>query len=161
MFMDRKEIFSRQRLDGLWRLASSVLSDTEEAKDVVQDVMMKVCVSPAPIINVDSYLVRAVVNTCIDRIRKRDRVSELVSDVISESRIESFDDREIVRYAISRLPERQRIAVHLKDIEGYTTEEVAGMMEIEENHLRTILCRARKAMRDIIEKELYGEVQLR
>ena len=82
----------------------------------------------AEIDGIDSYLVRAVVNTCIDRIRKRDRVSELVSDVISESRIESFDDREIVRYAISRLPERQRIAVHLKDIEGYTTEEVACML---------------------------------
>ena len=58
---------------------------------------------------------------------------------------------------MARLPEKQRITVHLKDIEGYSTKEVAEILETDESNVRTILSRSRKALREIIEKEFgYG-----
>ena len=58
---------------------------------------------------------------------------------------------------MAMLPERQRVAIHLKDIEGYSTKEVADILETDEANVRTILSRSRKALREIIEKEFgYG-----
>lgn len=58
---------------------------------------------------------------------------------------------------MTRLPEKQRTALHLKDIEGYSTKEVAEILETDEANVRTILSRSRKALREIIEKEFgYG-----
>ena len=161
MISDKRDIFSKQRLDSLWRFASSVLTDREEAKDVVQDVMMRVCMSPLPVLNVDAYLVRAVRNACIDRLRAQERVRDSMPDEISEGNADNYDEKDIVRYAMSELNAKQRMAVHLKDIEGYESDEVARMMGINENHLRTLLSRARKAMRDIIEKELDNGIRVR
>lgn len=161
MSMDRRNIFSKQRTDSLWRLASSVLNDAEEAKDVVQDVMLKVWSSPLPIINVNAYLVRAVRNACIDRLRMRRELDDAVPDTVADSVIDRSDAREVVRFAMSRLSDKQRMMVHLKDIEGYSTEEVAKMTGVSESQVRTILSRARKAMRDIIEKESDYEVRVR
>ena len=58
---------------------------------------------------------------------------------------------------MTRLPEKQRTTLHLKDIEGYSTKEVAEILETDEANVRTILSRSRKALREIIEKEFgYG-----
>ena len=58
---------------------------------------------------------------------------------------------------MARLPEKQRLAVHLKDIEGYSSKEIADILETDEANVRTILSRGRRALREIIEKELgYG-----
>ena len=154
MFSDRKDIFSKQRIDSLWRLATAVLEDPDEAKDVVQDVLLKVWTSPLPIMNVDSYLTRAVRNACVDRFRVRREFSDAVPERESDDIADRSDAGELVRYAMSGLTGLQRMVVHLKDIEGYSTEEVAKMLGMKENHIRTILCRARKTMRGIIEKEL-------
>ena len=58
---------------------------------------------------------------------------------------------------MARLTEKQRTVLHLKDIEGYSTKEVAEILETDEANVRTILSRSRKALREIIEKEFgYG-----
>ena len=58
---------------------------------------------------------------------------------------------------MSMLPEKQRLAVHLKDIEGYSTKEMADILETDETNVRTILSRGRRALKEIIEKEFgYG-----
>ena len=49
-----------------------------------------------------------------------------------------------------------REVLHLKDIEGYATHEIARMLGVEENQVRTILSRARRGLRETIEKMDYG-----
>ena len=48
---------------------------------------------------------------------------------------------------MARLPERQRLAIHLKDIEGYSGKEIADILETYEANVRTILSRGRRALR--------------
>ena len=63
----------------------------------------------------------------------------------------------MVHKALAQLPEKQRLAIHLKDIEGYSGKEIAGILETDESNVRTILSRGRRALREIIEKEInYG-----
>lgn len=157
MLFDNRDFYTEERLDGLWRFASSILLDSEEARDVVQDVLAKILAHPFPVLNPEAYLVRSVRNACIDRLRlRKDFVSDLPEEP-AESCIERMNAREIVRYAMKRLPQNQRMIVHLKDIEGYSSIEIAGMMGMSDSQVRVILSRARKAMRVIIEKELHYE----
>lgn len=152
----RKEFFSQERADSLWRFATSILGDEESAKDVVQDVFEKVWTRTLPILNLDAYVTRAVRNACIDLIRSRKEVTDELPEVAGDS-VERWDDRELVRMAMSQLSERQRTVVHLKDIEGYSYEEISQVVGVPENQVRTILSRARKTMRDYIENEMNHE----
>lgn len=152
----RKEFFSQERADSLWRFATSILGDEESAKDVVQDVFEKVWTRTLPILNLEAYVTRAVRNACIDLIRSRKEVTDELPEVAGDS-VERWDDRELVRMAMSQLSERQRTVVHLKDIEGYSYEEISQVVGVQENQVRTILSRARKTMRDYIENEMNHE----
>lgn len=158
MFSGKKDIFSQERLDSLWRFACSILMDSEEAKDVVQDVMLKAWARPFPIVNPEAYLIRGVRNACIDRLRLRKEFTKDIPEAPEENLLEQMSIKETVRYAIGRLPDNQRMVVHLKEIEGYSTQEIAQMMGLQENHIRVLLSRGRQAMRVILEKEIGYEI---
>lgn len=157
MLFDKREYYTEERLDSLWRFARSILSDSEEARDVVQDVVAKSLTRPFPIINPEAYMLRSVRNACIDRLRlRKDFVSDLPEEPV-ENCIEEMSAREIVSYAMNRLPANQRMIVHLKDIEGYSSVEIAGMLGMSDGQVRVLLSRARKAMKVIIENDLNYE----
>ena len=63
-----------------------------------------------------------------------------------------WEMRELVRRALGCLPERQREVLHLKDIEGYSTREIAGMVACDEAQVRVILSRARNGLREVLKK---------
>ena len=107
--------------------------------------------------NIDAFLTQSVRNACIDRIRRRRDTTHKIPDVPDEKNPDRWDERQLVHRAMTRLPEKQRTTLHLKDIEGYSTKEVAEILETDEANVRTILSRSRKALREIIEKEFgYG-----
>lgn len=56
------------------------------------------------------------------------------------------------------LPQRQRIVITLRDIEGYSSEEVCAILEISAANQRVLLHRARAAVRGRLEE--YFSAQL-
>ena len=160
MELNGRSIFGQKRLDFMFRLACSILGRSDEAKDMMQDVAERILrrqESLEDVRNIDSFLARAVRNACIDRIRRRKETTPKIPDIPDEQNPDRWNDRQIVHKALSKLPERQRMAVHLKDIEGYSNKELAEILETDETNVRTILSRGRKALREIIEKEIgYG-----
>ena len=107
--------------------------------------------------NIDAFLTRSVRNACIDRVRRRKDTTPKIPEVPDEKSPEGWSDRQLVHKALARLPEKQRLAVHLKDLEGYSGKEIARILETDEANVRTILSRGRRALREIIEKEIgYG-----
>ncbi|MBR1959456.1 MAG: RNA polymerase sigma factor [Bacteroidales bacterium] len=160
MELNGRNIFGQKRLDFMFRLACSILGRSDEAQDMMQDVAERILrrqESLEDVRNIDSFLARAVRNACIDRIRRRKETTPKIPDVPDEKNPDRWNDRQIVHKALSKLPERQRLAVHLKDIEGYSNKELADILETDETNVRTILSRGRKALREIIEKEIgYG-----
>ena len=160
MELNGRNIFGQKRLDFMFRLACSILGRSDEAQDMMQDVAERILrrqESLEDVRNIDSFLARAVRNACIDRIRRRKETTPKIPDVPDEKNPDRWNDRQMVHRALSKLPERQRLAVHLKDIEGYSNKELANILETDETNVRTILSRGRKALREIIEKEIgYG-----
>ena len=56
--------------------------------------------------------------------------------------------------ALAALPARQRIAVSLRDVQGYSSAEVCAMLEISPGNLRVLLHRARASLRGTLEDRL-------
>ena len=102
-------------------------------------------------------------NICIDSTRRRrietvpideqhdTTYEENTHDKCEELYIEvkSIIDRELT-------PQQKRI-LELKDIEGYSIEEIAEMLEANENAIRMNLSRARKKIRECYRKEAINE----
>ena len=59
--------------------------------------------------------------------------------------------------ALNSLPEKERIAVTLRDIEGFSTAEVAAILESSESTVRSQVSRARVRMKDAIDQMMGGE----
>ena len=62
--------------------------------------------------------------------------------------------RSIVDGAIAQLPEQQRQVIQLRDVEGWSSEEVRNVLELSETNQRVLLHRARSKVRAALEKYL-------
>lgn len=69
-----------------------------------------------------------------------------------QRRLASLEARDHLRAAISGLPDRQRIVVALRDVEGLDSGEVCDLLEISEGNQRVLLHRGRTAIRHRLEE---------
>jgi RNA polymerase sigma-70 factor, ECF subfamily len=67
------------------------------------------------------------------------------------------ETREVIAGAIARLPAAQRTVIALRDVEGWSSEEVREALEISAGNQRILLHRARNRVRDAIES-YFGAV---
>jgi RNA polymerase sigma-70 factor (ECF subfamily) len=74
-----------------------------------------------------------------------------------ERRLLSLEARDQLREALAQLPERQRLVVVLRDIEGLGAEEVRGLLKLSEENQRVLLHRGRSRLRSLLEQYLSGE----
>ena len=58
----------------------------------------------------------------------------------------------LLRQAMARMPHRQREALHLKEIEGFATKEIAAIFATDEAQVRVMLSRARCRLGEEVEK---------
>jgi RNA polymerase sigma-70 factor (ECF subfamily) len=68
-------------------------------------------------------------------------------------------DRETLRVvmgAIAELPLAQRTVIRMRDVEGYTPEEVCAALDLSEGNQRVLLHRARSRVRAALEEHLDG-----
>lgn len=150
--------------DKMFRFAQSLLLSRDEAEDVTHDLLERLWRRQerlAECRSVDAFVMTAVRNACYDRLRMREAAGRRAAELqrtaprYEEEDSERWELRELVRRAIARLPERQREAIHLKDIEGYETPEVAEMLETDEAQVRVLLSRGRHRLKEIIEAMMH------
>ena len=72
-------------------------------------------------------------------------------DAIPEERLVAGETLDLVRSAIESLPETQRTVITLRDIEGWSSEEVCNVLAISETNQRVLLHRARSRVRSQLE----------
>jgi len=78
-------------------------------------------------------------------------------DHIPEARLLSQETRAYIERAIEALPPSQRAVITLRDIEGWTSEEVCRLLEISQANQRVLLHRARSKVRRALEQYLGEE----
>jgi RNA polymerase sigma-70 factor, ECF subfamily len=77
-------------------------------------------------------------------------------DAVPEEQLLARETRERVLAAIEALPASQRAVISLRDVEGWSSEEVRDLLEISEGNQRVLLHRARSKVRRALEDYLDG-----
>lgn len=142
--------------DTVFRLARSILSDIHLAEDVTQDVFVRVWQQREAIVRSDhprAYICRIAHNLAIDRLRHRERERSFAIEQTSGSShthtdVDTSDMVALTKRFISMLPDKQRIIIHLRDVEGYELEDIAQILEADEASVRVNLSRARKRIKE-------------
>lgn len=139
------------------RLASRLLGDGAEAEDVTQEAMLRLWqIAPrwqagqaAP----SSWLHRVTVNLALDRIRRRrdgvalDAIAEPVAPGPAPTEALIAADRaRALEQALAQLPARQRAAVVLRHIEGYSNPEIAEMLGLGVEAVESLTARGKRRL---------------
>ena len=147
-----------------------MLGDGAEAEDVAQETFLRLWRNidtwraDAPLIH---WLNRVAYNLCIDRLRRRRPISlDVLPEPLDPSEnpagtLHRLELADAVAAAIGQLPERQRAAVVFVHQEGLSNIETAELMGISVEAVESLLARARRALRKLLEAlrpELHGEI---
>ncbi len=149
----------------LYRMAFRLMGNREEAEDVVQEVYLKLWGLRKDLKkynSIEALAIRITRNLCLDGLRRRKTSQEAIKteringDGYSETPAESLErkeEAEVIHTLIEALPEPQRSLVHLRHLEGKEYEEIAQMVNMNVNAIRVSISRARKQMREMLEKQ--------
>lgn len=153
----------------IFRLALRITLDRAEAEDITQDTLVRAWSKReelAGVESVESYCLTICRNLSLDRTAKCEaRNLSLDACAIDTEdgspdpgqQLEQDERRRQVKALFDRLPERQRTVLHLRDIEGKSVRETAGLLAISEENVKVILHRARQTLRQqYLKLENYG-----
>jgi RNA polymerase sigma-70 factor (ECF subfamily) len=71
-----------------------------------------------------------------------------------ERRLLSLEAREHLKVGLSQLPDRQRLIVALRDIEGLSADEVCDLLDLSQENQRVLLHRGRSRLRAVLDEYL-------
>lgn len=155
--------------DKMFRFALRMLGNTEDAKDLVQDAMLKIWNQKtkwSDIQNTEAWCLQIIKNLCLDPLKAGKIRSEANKILQKEDNVEystpyrqmeKKDIMEGIRLLISHLPEKFRMTLHLRDIEEFSYKEIAEIMECSLDEVKVNLFRARKMLKDqLIKNHEYG-----
>ena len=148
--------------DTVYRLALSLTGNAAEAEDIVQDTYERVWRARDAILAHDyprAYVCRITRNLAIDYLRSRHRLRECNDGYQTmsndgNSTIELLDITALTKRIISHLPEKQRLTIHMRDVEGFEVEEIAEILESDPTSVRMNLSRARRCVREQVIKAI-------
>ena len=154
----------------LVRLAFSYVKDAETAKDLVQNTFIK-CYK-----NIDSFrfdaqiktwLYRITINECKDYLKSwnykmvqvKSFINETAKSILpsTEKKVMDKYNNEEIKDTIYSLPKVYREVVYLYYYDSLTTEEIADVLDIPANTVKTRLRRAKQRLASMLkEAELHG-----
>jgi len=151
------ETLVRRHRDRLWAVALRTTGDPEEAADSLQDALISAYRRAEQFRGdsaVTTWLHRIVVNASLDRLRRRavraaaplpDDNENLPGAVVADP-VDHMDRRDtqlVVTAALAELPEDQRAAILLVDVEGWSVEDAARQLGIPEGTVKSRCHRGR------------------
>jgi RNA polymerase sigma-70 factor, ECF subfamily len=143
----------------LYNVAYRILSNRNDAEDMVQEVFMKLWNNP-DIWNekynskFSTFFYKVLTNQCIDHKRRNsyryhDEFNDTQSGEISTDAImEKKSKSDLINKYIKELPERQQIALNLCYYESLTSTEVAEIMDLSPKGVQSLVLRAKENLRN-------------
>lgn len=151
--------------------ALRLVGDRDEAKDVVQDAMMKMWKhrEKLEIDGAVSWLLRVTHNACIDLLRRRKLETRIFNADAEADRLgsaeasparktESADMMVHLQNAIQTLGEPHKSIVILREVEDYSYEEICGALDLPMSTVKVYLHRGRKRLRKTLQEVMHREL---
>ncbi len=145
----------------LYGFALKFLRNSEDAQDIVQDVFEKLWINrkKVEVEKAKAWMFTTAHNAMVNYVMKKQRMVLPGDDLIPETaktERSSFESSQVVDRAVSILPPVQKSIILLRDLEGYTYEEIGDILELSSSQVKVYLFRARNK----IKKQLKGLTQL-
>jgi RNA polymerase sigma-70 factor (ECF subfamily) len=152
----------------MYRFAQRLLKDDEEAKDIVQEAMIRVWNKRDEMhtyLNMEAWCMRIVRNLSLDRIKSKQYNSDRLDNTYNlsapgvnpEQKTEIDNTMENIHNFIASLPDKQRHIMQLRDIEGFSYKEIGDILNLDANNVKVNLFRARKSVREnLLNINAYG-----
>ena len=147
--------------DDLYRFALRYTGDSDDSQDAVQDCFLTLWEKREETRRDEAkgYLIRILYRKLVDSHRHRavvrDAQGQLMPTQENYNQHGDFELRDAMQQALNQLPDLQRQLVLLKDLEGYSYEEMASMTGLSEQQVGVYLFRARKTMKKLLEDYRY------
>ena len=164
----------------VYNIALRMLGNKEDASDIAQEVFIKVYKSIGGFkeeASLSTWIYRIATNVCLDELRKRKKTKIVSIDSTiqleeSEVSMQMPDERpqpdelltqkelkQEVQKAINNLKEEHKTVIILRDINGYSYEEIAKILDCTLGTVKSRINRARNALKSILIKkeELLSE----
>jgi RNA polymerase sigma-70 factor, ECF subfamily len=150
--------------DRVYSIALRITGSPEDAADAVQDAFLSAYEHRGAFrgeSTASTWLYRIAVNAALQRVRVRrpteylDTPADDDAEIVDWSedvprRVEAGELREILERGIAHLPENERVAFVLRDVQGLSTSEAAAVLELTEAALKSRLHRARVLLRQFL-----------
>jgi RNA polymerase sigma-70 factor (ECF subfamily) len=167
----------RRHQQRVFGLVSGILRRREDVEDVVQQVFLKVFVSLKRFDQraaFSTWLYKISVNECWDYLRKK-KVRPLVYEAdLSEEQVSRLDGvvsadqppasssdraeaRDLLERMMEKLPEQDRQLLILKEVEGFSVQELAEILDLNVNTVKVRLFRARARLMDVYRRRLHSK----
>lgn len=162
----------------VYNIALRMLGSQEDASDVAQEVFIKIYKSISNFkeeSSLSTWIYRIATNVCLDELRKRKKAKfvsidtpvQLEDGEVSmqmedqglqpDELVTQKELKEEVQKAISSLKDDHKIVIILRDINGYSYEEIADILGCTLGTVKSRINRARNSLKDILleRKELF------
>jgi RNA polymerase sigma-70 factor, ECF subfamily len=156
----------RRYNERLFRIARAIVRNEQEAEDVMQQAYVNAFTHLQQFhggARFATWLTRIAMNEALARVRRREKY-EVFNDDVSigelagsrpdpsnpERQAFSGELRGLLEWAIDELPNGMREAFVMRDVEGMSTLEVAELLGVTEDAVKTRLSRARSALRRLL-----------
>jgi RNA polymerase sigma-70 factor (ECF subfamily) len=147
--------------DVVYTMAYRLTGDDEEARDLAQDVLIRLNKGLAKYRegNFEGWLYRTTMNAFRDRLRKRKRLREdelppdppgMRTTPVVEEAVAQGELHRVVQQALVKIPGEYRQAVVLRDLEGRSYDEIAEILGIPSGTVRSRIHRGREALRELL-----------
>lgn len=164
MIMLLKEIESP-----LYRTAYYLLNHEQDALDITQEALIRIYTSIQSYKEQAQFLTwaqRIVTNLCIDHFRKQKEMTNIddVERILSsaenvEERVIRRNTADEIEKAIEKLPAHFRTVVVLRYLQDFSYNEIANIMELPLNTVKSHLFRARKILQQLLQEFEKGGVR--
>ncbi|MCM1115701.1 MAG: sigma-70 family RNA polymerase sigma factor [Clostridium sp.] len=148
------EIIKRNS-DMVYRIAFSQAKNKDNADDIYQEVFLRYIRRKPAFENADhekAWFIRVTLNCSKTNLKSfwNTKVIEL-----SEDFEDTPVDKEDLSFALKQLPKKYRAVIHLFYYEDMSIKDISNALNLSESNIRMQLTRARRKLKEILERENY------
>ena len=158
----------------MYAIALRMMGNREDAQDCAQEAMVRIYRAMSAFKGQSSlatWIYRITMNTCLDELRRRKTRAATSLDTLLDSGWSPADEgdvperhavaseqRRVLDAAIAELPEDMRSAVVLRDVQGFSYDEISAMLEVNVGTIKSRISRGREKLRQILQEnsELFN-----